>query len=438
MVELRNKGRWRKKLWIFLGCGIALVLILALWREREPRYEDHSLLEWIAIAENGDKDSEYSNREGQEAVRHIGSNAIPFLTKCIEYRERPWQTRLGVLCDKLPGKLAGPLSGLIAGHAAKRQQVAFSGLYILGPDAKAALPVLTNLLTAQPPLVYYSITVLAQIGGDGLTPVLNLVTNQASPNRFFAFDALAAVDTNRPLDHRVVSALTNCLADANRQVAFYAAQILCCHNSEKELAMKTLVDAVGSDDKKLRRSAVTRLGISLRRGYSIPALLQFLQDTNSPLSPYSASALGELAYDGAKLPDTVLPALTNSFHDPRPMVRAYAAYAIVRFNQAAEPAAPALLDLWNDPAESVRQAATNAFYQLPSYNFLQNLGPWPVGLSEEQAEMYERRYGLPRPAPALTRLLNHPDIRIREMATNALRTLQGSNLVNRTHENASR
>jgi hypothetical protein len=430
----------RKLLLIFLACGIALVLFLTLWREREPRYEDHSLLEWIAIAERGDKDSEYSNIEGQEAVRHIGTNAIPFLIKCIEYREPAWQARLGGLCYKLPEKLANPLSDLIEGRGAQRQMAAFSGLYILGPDAKSAIPALTNLLT-QLPLVDHCMPVLTQIGGEGLTAVLNIITNQSSPFRRAAIGSLVGLDTNRPLDQIVVSTLTNCLADTNRELAFYAAQILCRHNSEKELAMKTLVDAVTSGDKKLRQIAISRLGVSLKRGYSVPALLQFLQDTNSPLSPYSASALGELAYDGIRLPYTVVPALTNSLHDPRPMVRAYAAYAIVRFNQAAEIAAPALLDLWNDPAESVRQAATNALYELPSYRALRNLGSspiGPIGLSEEQAEMYERRYGLPRPAPVLARLLDHPDIRIREMATNALQTVTISNVVNQTHENASR
>lgn len=431
MVELRNNGRWRRKLWIFLGCGIAAVLILTLWREREPRFEDHSLLEWIAIADHGDSDGEFSKRDGQEAVRHIGTNAIPFLIKCIEYRERPWQTRLGSLCSKLPENLADPLSGLIAGHGAQRQETAFSGLCILGPAAKPAIPALTNLLTDQPPLASDCMTVLAQIGGDGLTPVLNAVTNQASPYRIVAIDALVGLDTKRPLDQIVVSALTNCLAETNRELAFYAAQILCCRNAEKELAMKTLVDALGNEDKKLRASAISQLGISLgislRRGYSVPALLQFLQDTNSPLSPYSAGALGEMAYHGARLPETVLPALTNSLHDPRPMVRARAADALDRFREAAEPAAPALLDLWEDPDKTVRQSATNAFFALPSYAILRTAAqvpngpsrPPPLGMSQEQAEMYERRYGIRLLNRPLTNLLINPDVRIREMATNA-------------------
>src|SRR5262249_7145054 len=157
-------------------------------------------------------------------------------------------------------------------------------------QASSAIPALTNLMTAQPPLADGCMNVLVQIGGDGLTAGLNILANRASPNRFAVINALFGLDTNRPLDQIVISTLTNCLSDPNRDLALCAAQILCTHDSEKELAMKTLVDAVTSDDKKLRQIAISRLGDSLNRGYSVPALLQFLQDTNSPLSPYSASA----------------------------------------------------------------------------------------------------------------------------------------------------
>jgi len=426
----------RKLLWILLGCGIAIVLVLTLWREREPRFENHSLLEWIAITDHGDKDSEFSKKEGEEAVRHIGTNALPFLIKCIQYRERPWQTHLGALFHKLPDELANPLSDLIVGHGAERQEAAFSGLYILGPDAKGAMPALTNLLTTQPQLAEYCLTVLAQIGGDGLTPILNALTNQASPHRIAAFDALVGFGTNRPLDRIVISTLTDCLSDTNRDLAFCAAQILCCHDSEKELAMKTLFDGLATDDMRIRRSAITRLKISLNRGYSVPDLLQFLQDTNSPLSPYSAGALGDLASIGTRVPDTVLPALTNALHDSRPLMRAYAASAIGHFRESAEPAAPALLDLWNDPDQTVRISATNAFFDLPRYSGMRSFTKSVPKLSEPQLEMYEKRYGITTQKSALKRLLNDPDIRVRETATNAYRMMRGSNFVDRT-QNAS-
>jgi len=439
MVELRNKGRWRRKLWALLGCGIAVALILTLWREREPRYGDRSLLEWIAITEHPDRDIDYSKKDAEEAIHHIGTNAIPFLIKCIEYRERPWQTRLSALCSKLPEKIAKPLSGLIEGHGAERQEIAFRGFYILGPDAKSAIPALTNLLTAQPPLPDYCMGVLAQIGGDGLTPVIVALTNQVSRNRFAAMDALLGLDTIRPLEQIVVSALTNCLADTNRELAFYAAQILCCHNSEKDLAMKTLIDGLGSEDKKLRRSAISRLKFSLRIGYSVPALLQFLQDTSSPLSAYSAGVLGGSARDGVKLPTTVLPALTNSLRDPRPLVRCYAASAVGDFREAVGRAAPALLDLLDDPDEWVRRSATNAFFDVSRFFVLKTYSQLPDGMSLEQREMYERRYGIRTlSSSGLSNLLDHPDPRIREMATNAFRKASGSNIVNQTSENHSR
>jgi HEAT repeat protein len=433
---MRKRRKW---LWILLGGGIAVVLVLTLWREREPHFENHSLLEWISIADiagHGDKDSEFSKKEGEDAVRHIGTNAIPFLIKCIQYRERPWQTHLGALSHKLPEKLADPLSDLIEGHGAQRQEAAFSGLYMLGPDAKGAIPALTNLMTTQRQLANECLAVLAQIGGDGLTPVLNALTNQASPHRIAAFDALVVFGTNRPLDRIVISTLADCLSDTNRDLAFYAAQILCCHDSEKELAMKTLVDGLATDDERLRRGAITRLKISLIRGYSVPDLLQFLQDTNSPLSPYSAGALGQLASDGAKLPDTVLPALTNALHDLRPKVRAYAASAVGHFRESAEPAAPALLDLWNDPDQSVRQFATNAFFELPRYSGMRSFAESIPGLSEPQLEMYEKRYGITTQKSALKRLFNDPDIRVRETTTNAYRMMRGSNFVDQT-QNAS-
>jgi hypothetical protein len=166
--------------------------------------------------------------------------------------------------------------------------------------------------------------------------------------------------------------------------------------------MKTLVDAPGMTTRSFT-SAITHLKICLIHGYSIPAVLQFLQDTNSPLSPYAASALGELVHDGARLPETVLPALTNSLRDPRPMVRAYAAGDVAQFKEAAEPAAPALLDLWDDPDQSVRQSATNAFFELPSYSVLRPSRPPPLGMSQEQADMYERRYGTRLPPVRMSR-----------------------------------
>lgn len=423
-------GRLRRKFWLLLGCGIAVVLIVMLLREREPRYEGHSLDEWDRMLESDDNPS-VTNAE--RAVQHIGANALPFLIKWIQYEEKPWRRHLETLCDKLPDQFARPLNKLMADHGFDRQQGAFSALYILGPKARPAMPTLVHLIQTDPLNIQQSMTVLAGIGGDAFTPVLDVITNRVSPHRLVAINALFELDRRRPLDQIVVSTLTNCLAEPDPELTFRAAQILCYHNLEKELAMKTLVDGLESGNARIRRQAISSLRFSLQLGYSISAPLEFVQDTNSPLSPYAAGALGELA-DRAKMPETVLPALTNALHDPRPLVRSYAASAVGHFREAAEPAAPTLLELWNDPNSSVRQAATNALFELPTYAVLRTVAQWPMGMSDEQMLMYEQSYGLPLHTVEVTNLLNHPDARVRQIATTAFRMLVDRTMTNANHQ----
>jgi hypothetical protein len=405
----------RKLIWILLGCALVVVLLLTFSREREPQYHGRSLSQWLLLLEGGhSNEPDISLHDAEEAMRHIGTNALPSLLKWLNYREQPWRTNLQTFSKKLPQKVGYPLSRLALGHGPELQWMALSSLYFLGADAKPAIPAVTNLMASQPPYTVNGVLALAQIGGDGLPTVLNVLTNQANPWRLAAIDALADLDRRRPLDPLIVSALTNCLADTNREFAICAAEILCRHNSEKELSIKTLVDALGSGNMYLEANAMRRLQASIKLDYSTPTLIQILQDTNSLLSAYAADKLGATR---VKLRETVLPVLTNALHDPRPLVRSYTARAISHLSEAAEPAASALLDLWNDPDQSVRQSATNAFFDLWAYAVLRQadqLRIYPAGMNEEEQAFYKVSW------PRLVRLLDHPDLRVREMATNAL------------------
>jgi HEAT repeats len=415
----------RKLLLIFLPCAIALALLLTLWREREPRYGDRSLLQWIAITEHPDNDPDYSKRDAEEAIHHIGTNAVPFLVKCIQYRERPWQTRLSGLCSKLPETIGEPLSGLVAGRGAQHQAAAFQGLQILGPDAKSAIPALTNLLTTRWDLADDCIGVLAQIGDAGLPTILTMLTNQSITLRRAAVFTLG-YHAKFTFNQGIGDILTTCLDDPDRELACHAAAILCLHHFNENLALRTFADAIEGNDKLLQRQAASILRSSVFHKYDVGTLIQFLHDTNSPFSVTAATTLGDIP--GYKMPaPAIVPALTDSLRDPRAPVRASAAESLGRLGQPAEPAASALLDLWSDPDFSVRRAATNAFLGLPGYSVLRVLvapvhngwSPGPIRMSSEQEAMYFRRYGLPVPPP--NPLLSHPDIRIRQMATNAFR-----------------
>jgi HEAT repeat protein len=190
--------------------------------------------------------------------------------------------------------------------------------------------------------------------------------------------------------------------------------------------MQVFAEALESNSTGLHQRASGYLSVGLRRNFSATALIHYLRDTNSPLSLYAADALGSLAEINARLPENVLPALTNALNDLRPKVRTSAAAALVYFRNSPEIVGPALLDLWNDPDQSVRRAATNSFFQLPPFSRL-NIAQLTIGMAQEQADMVAKRYQTLPYSSVLARLMSDPDIRIREMATNVFRKLREPN-----------
>jgi hypothetical protein len=266
----------RIRVWIFICCGVATVLILTFWRQREPQYHGRSLSQWLLLLNGGySNEPDISRHDAEEAIRLIGTNGLPFLVQWINYREPPWHTRAQTLCNNMPQIIGSPLSRLLLGQRGELQWLAIWNLYLFGADAQPAVPALTNLMASQPRYTPSCVLALAQIGGDALTPVLNVLTNQANPQRLFAISALAELDTRHPLDPTIVSTLTNFLADTNREFAICAAQILSSHDSQKDLAMNTLVDSLGNKNKNVRQAAMSRLRVLIKSGYSVPTLLQF-------------------------------------------------------------------------------------------------------------------------------------------------------------------
>jgi hypothetical protein len=136
---------------------------------------------------------------------------------------------------------------------------------------------------------------------------------------------------------------------------------------------------------------------------------------------------------------SAVPVLTRGLSDPRPSVRANCANTLGSLREGSEPTVIALLGAWNDPDESVRREATNSIFELNSYFYLRPFLYWPpVEMRKKTADYFAKRLTTPPYSTALTQLLAHPDIRFRQMATNAFQWLGSSNIVNQTSQNASR
>jgi HEAT repeats len=404
---MRTRRKW---LLLLLGCIAAAVLVLTLFGEHEPQYEGESLSQWAATLRAAINRGGYDDtrQKATEAVRKIGTNGLPYLLKWIQYEDRPWQTNLARLCSQLPGKLGETAKDFIFVGRQRRREDAFSALYALG---EAALP-----------------------------SILSFVTNSAEPSRPRELLIIHLGGSWKWFTQTniIESNLNGCLDDKDPQIAISAAGILCTQTHYRERAFQVLAKALDSPDGPLRQKAVSATVRCFNQNPPTSKLIQLLADTNSPFSPYAASALiGAVAHDPSLRPSAV-PLLTRSLRDSRPLVRAYSANALGSLRIEAEPTVTALLEAWNDPDESVRREATNSIFELPRYFYLRPFLHGPIETPQKNADYWERRLSAPPYSTVLTQLLDHSDIRIRQMATNAFQWLGVSNVVNQTSQNASR
>src|SRR5262249_25236961 len=94
----------RKFTWLFIGCAIAVVLLLTFWPNHEPQYKGRSLTQWVDLLYYGyANDPDVSKHDAEEAIRAIGTNGLPFYVKWFQYQGRPWRTRLANQAGRLPG-----------------------------------------------------------------------------------------------------------------------------------------------------------------------------------------------------------------------------------------------------------------------------------------------------------------------------------------------
>jgi len=134
----------RRRLFVIIfGCLAAVIVVLLLWpREREPEYNGVALSGWLVRCGST---NQAECLAAVAAIRHIGTNALPFLLRWIQY-EPGWR-------DSLGRKILGwPVLGsrrdvqrLIWNMTQYRAITAVNGFRILGSDANPALPELQRL-----------------------------------------------------------------------------------------------------------------------------------------------------------------------------------------------------------------------------------------------------------------------------------------------------
>jgi HEAT repeat protein len=357
----------------------------------EPQYQGRLLSGWLSLYHANLEATPPSNFQVAEAVRHIGTNALPWLLQWIR-SEQPDSARLGV-----------------------------QGIGFLGTEANVAIPELTRLLGDWQSASAWSnaISALALLYRDGLPPLLPAATNMAAPPGYRltavksirrmgahmnGMGCLANLGTNAPL---AVPVLIRCLQDEDWRVAAEAAAGLGDYTLEPGLAVPALVSCLLSRTNPLVRSAASgglpdddpyhwqgdvsvrfsavdalhQFCEAMRKGgfwdyppfepfvlrkyreairHAVPALVRTLSDEDWRVATQAAGALGEAALE----PDMAVPALVKSLDHPQPWVRTTAAEALGKFGATARQAVPALGKAQHDPDGMAAWAAANALREI--------------------------------------------------------------------------
>jgi|ERR1051326_210896 hypothetical protein len=132
----------RKRVVIVIFSFLAVVILGALlWpHEREPEYDGVPLSAWL----------ERSNVRGDEfarAIKRMGTNALPFLVRAVEYQEPCWRTWLRHTTPKWPEAARGSRFGrwLLGDKPVVRAETSVFAFGILGADANPALAELRRI-----------------------------------------------------------------------------------------------------------------------------------------------------------------------------------------------------------------------------------------------------------------------------------------------------
>jgi len=208
-----------RKRWfcVILGVGVLAVGVLAVvTREREPVYGGRKLSEWAEMYSEGlDRtNGENQTRQAAEAIREIGTNAIPYLAKWKSYSLPAWQTAVEQQIARIPG---GINSHFHLGFSDKNSKRPFYALHALialdsqtggtnqeihqlmnGPEgwrfiSPTNLPMLTKVFTTDKVIIVYFIGLMGTNATSAVPTLEGLLTDPELEVRRVATNALRRI-----------------------------------------------------------------------------------------------------------------------------------------------------------------------------------------------------------------------------------------------------
>jgi len=250
---------------------VGVLVMAALWFGlREPTFQGVSLSIW------SDRYYRDGKAEDGEAIRTIGSQAIPYLLKWINYKPPFWKVKIyphmafsSALDEIIDRSEYSPKVRAMAASLAFRA---------LGEEAKDAVPALTQMLTNQANSFAANLAshALARLGSSGIPSLKAGLTNASPDVRACAIRWIFLLETSAA---PVLPSLIRNLDDTNRPVATAALLSLRKLHTTAALATPALIGCLRHRDpfdRSIAAKALQEYGEQARS--AIPALLALVSD----------------------------------------------------------------------------------------------------------------------------------------------------------------
>jgi HEAT repeats len=280
---------------LILSISLAALVVFTTYMlcfrgEKEPTYEGMTLSQMIKIA-----DTQFGSRDkaktelAAEGIHHIGTNAIPFFLKWMQYDEPELITKARESTEFRPGKYLIPDGQLVRANVTPR------AFWALGSNADYAISDLAHLINLHPSgeVASRAIFALANMRRPGaLSILMATITNLQSPLRRDAILAVGEMGSNAL---PIVPLLIDCLKDTNDLVFFDAGQSLGELQMEPEIVVPILISNADPNQTNRYLSAISNLRLfGTNASQAIPLLRQALDSEDLNVRGSASISLGEI------------------------------------------------------------------------------------------------------------------------------------------------
>ncbi|MGO8929178.1 MAG: HEAT repeat domain-containing protein [Limisphaerales bacterium] len=240
----------RKRVYIALTVLLVILAGVIAWQvlqmpEREPVYQGRRLTSWLKPIIGKSFYDDPQVLKADEALRQIGTNAIPTLLRMLRVKDSPLKVKLMDLTKR---------QRIIEIRYTTARDVnfrAFCAFSVLGAKAQSAVPTLIEIANQNisPESQGDSIFALGSIGPpakEAVPSLLGWATNANAYVRFHAISALGKIGTE---PDRVVPVLANALHDPDYYVRFHAVLALGKFGPNAKLAVPALVEFLNAPQR---------------------------------------------------------------------------------------------------------------------------------------------------------------------------------------------